>query len=77
MQGAWENVFTKESNKKRPFYVAEKEAQTVEFMMKVEQMYYYEDDNVQVVDLPYKSKNWFARIVLPKKSLAKNGKSPD
>lgn len=39
-----------------------------------QQMFYYEDENVQVVDLPYKSNNWFARIVLPKKSLAKNGK---
>jgi serine protease inhibitor len=73
-QGTWGSVFYKGSNEKRPFYVAEKEPTAVEFMVKAEQMFYYEDENVQVVDLPYQSNKWFARIVLPKKSLAENGK---
>lgn len=74
-KGTWGSVFYKGSNEKRPFYVAEKERTAVEFMVKAEQMFYYEDENVQVVDLPYQSNKWFARIVLPKKSLAENGKT--
>jgi serine protease inhibitor len=45
----------------------------VDTMHKSEMMWYYEDDSVQVLDLPYQSHNWFARIVLPKKSIAQKG----
>lgn len=67
-------MFHEQNNQKLPFYTAERDPQTVAFMVKEEdELMYYEDERVQVLDLPYYSQRWFARIVLPKKSLAKDG----
>jgi serine protease inhibitor len=69
-------VFKQANNQQLPFYNAERDAKTVAFMVRDdEDLFYYEDEKVQVLDLPYMSAKWYARVVLPKKSLAKEGRS--
>jgi serpin B len=75
-KAAWSTVFKQANNQQLPFYNAERDAKTVAFMVRDdEDLFYYEDEKVQVLDLPYMSAKWYARVVLPKKSLAKEGKT--
>lgn len=68
--GQWKYSFDEKSTVKDVFYCANSKKSNVEFMHKKHKapdVLYYEDDEVQLVELPYKESDFSGIIVLPKK----------
>ncbi|VDD88737.1 unnamed protein product [Enterobius vermicularis] len=61
----WESPFQKESTEKKPFYVAEGEHREVDMMQAVSDFYYYKDEDVQVLGIPYVGGKIKMLILLP------------
>ncbi len=64
-KGIWERKFDKSSTKNMPFYTSDKIV-NVKMMHNEDYFPYYEDNKVQALILPYKSRNIFMLIILPK-----------
>ena len=69
-QGQWQTEFDATNTTKREFYHlgGEKRATKVDTMALYEKFNYYEDEEVQVVELPYKDDSMSAVVILPSKS---------
>ena len=70
-KGKWYNSFKKSSTQKMPFYNLNDKSKEikVERMTITENFKYYEDSELQMVELPYKQDSMSAVIILPYKSL--------
>ena len=68
-KGAWKTEFNETETAEKTFYHfnEEKEATKVVTMSLKEKLNYYEDDEIQVVELPYKDDYMYAIIILPYK----------
>lgn len=65
----WSHPFTKSSTKKDNFYVTSTQKISVEMMFTKTKFPYYENKDIQVVNLPYKKDSMSAIIILPKKNI--------
>ena len=66
-KGEWYNSFIKTQTKKKPFYNLNDKSKEkkVDTMFKIEKFKYYEDKELQIVELPYKKDSMTAVIILP------------
>lgn len=62
----WEQKFDAEKTIDSPFYMVGGGAKSVKMMSKVDSLAYREDENAQIVKLPYKQSPYFMQLVLPK-----------
>jgi serpin B len=68
-KGTWEHVFKKESTQPEAFHLAGgKEVQAPMMHMGSESFGYAEDDDVQVLEMPYKGRELSMLVILPKKA---------
>ena len=65
----WSHPFTKSSTKKDYFHINSSKNVSVEMMKTKTKFSYYENNEVQVVNLPYKKDSMSAIIILPKKNV--------
>ena len=64
----WEFPFEKRATSKQNFYNENKSISKVDMMFKkFYSIMYYEDDNIQMIELPYKDNNLSMIIILPSK----------
>ena len=66
-KGTWHTEFDEKNTTQKVFYNFNTEKKLVEKMLLKEKFNYYEDKQVQVVELPYKSDSMSAVIILPNK----------
>ena len=68
--GVWQTEFDEKNTKKNYFYNSggESNAKLVDKMSVKEKFNYYEDKDVQIVELPYKSDSMSAVIIIPNKN---------
>ena len=66
-KGEWYKGFIKTQTQKKPFYNLNDKSKEkkVDTMFKIEQFKYYEDKELQIVELPYKKDSMTAIIILP------------
>ena len=64
-KGEWISPFEKESNIKLPFYNLGKEKKILETMVQVEHFRYFENSDVQAIELPFREDFMSAIIILP------------
>uniref|UniRef100_A0A914D633 Serpin domain-containing protein n=1 Tax=Acrobeloides nanus TaxID=290746 RepID=A0A914D633_9BILA len=65
-KGTWEYKFEKKQTAPKTFYLSENREQQVP-MMKIKNPFpYYEDNQVKILGLPYKSQEVFLYVILPK-----------
>lgn len=69
-KGKWEIQFDPKETKEMPFYVSEKEKVNVPMMRVDSEFNYTEDENVQVLELPYVGKDLSMIVILPKPQLS-------
>uniref|UniRef100_A0A914EHG5 Serpin domain-containing protein n=1 Tax=Acrobeloides nanus TaxID=290746 RepID=A0A914EHG5_9BILA len=65
-KGTWEYKFEKNQTAPKTFYLSENREQQVPMMKIIKPFPYYEDNQVQVLGLPYKSQEVFLYVILPK-----------
>ena len=68
-KGEWSNKFRESSTQKKIFYNLGTEIKKVDTMQKMDHFYYYEDNKVQVIDLPYTKDGMSALIILPRENM--------
>ena len=70
-KGEWMDQFKKELTSKKPFYNynSEKDGKNVDMMTITKHYRYFQDSNLQAINLPYKKDSISALIILPNKSL--------
>ena len=68
-KGKWVYHFKKDSNMKLPFYNFGKEEIVVETMIQTETFRYYENSEVQIIELPFKDDFMSAIIILPSEKI--------
>uniref|UniRef100_A0A915IK40 Serpin domain-containing protein n=1 Tax=Romanomermis culicivorax TaxID=13658 RepID=A0A915IK40_ROMCU len=69
-KGIWEDAFFESATKKQDFYVSENQKVQVDMMHLTEEKGYYEDQEVQILELGYLRSQVSMMIILPK---VKNG----
>ncbi|CAN5354944.1 serpin family protein [soil metagenome] len=62
----WQTKFKAELTKEEPFYLVGSGSKGVMMMNTTESFSYKEDENAQIIKLPYKQSPYFMQIVLPK-----------
>ncbi len=65
-QGAWKSEFNKDNNIEDNFQVGRKEFIKVVFMNRKINSWYYEDNDAQILDIPYVDESYSLMIILPK-----------
>uniref|UniRef100_A0A914E7S0 Serpin domain-containing protein n=1 Tax=Acrobeloides nanus TaxID=290746 RepID=A0A914E7S0_9BILA len=65
-KGTWEYKFEKNQTVPKTFYLSENREQQVSMMKIIKPFPYYEDNQVKVLGLPYKSQEVFLYVILPK-----------
>ena len=65
-KGAWNESFNKNNNTEEQFQVGKKDYITTTFMNKIMNVYYYSDNCVQIVDIPYTDEQYSLMVILPK-----------
>lgn len=66
-KGDWEDQFDKKETKERDFHIKNNETVQVSMMQKTDSEYrYYEDDTVQVIEMPYKGEEVLMTVILPR-----------
>ena len=70
-KGEWKKKFKAESTSKRPFYNLNSESNVVQVdtMYQKSKFLYNEDNELQIIELPYKKDSMSAVIILPKKEI--------
>jgi len=68
-RGEWTYPFNPEATKGGVFYNFGKEEKKVEMMLQTHEFNYYEDSQIQAVELPYKNDSMSALIILPNKDV--------
>jgi len=69
-KGMWKYTFDEEQTKKMHFYMHDKSRKETDFMSFSNGLYYYEDENCQVLELPYAGDDLSMLVLLPN---ARNG----
>jgi serpin B len=68
-KGDWEDEFDEENTTESDFYVDSDETVQVEMMQKTDGEYrYYEDETVQVLEMPYKGEEVSMMVILPREN---------
>ncbi|KAL3111195.1 hypothetical protein niasHT_011556 [Heterodera trifolii] len=67
-KGNWADKFDSKFTKKRKFYVDEKNSKELDMMHKKDDFIYFEDDQLQLLGMPYQGENVFMFVMLPKES---------
>ncbi|MFH1864596.1 MAG: serpin family protein [Candidatus Eisenbacteria bacterium] len=62
---AWDHGFSESSTRPEPFYLPDGNAVSVDMMHKKEEVRYYQDESVQVLELPYQRSGLSMLLVLP------------
>jgi len=62
----WQTKFKAELTKEEPFYLVGSGSKNVMMMNTSDSFVYKEDDNAQIIKLPYKQSPYYMQIVLPK-----------
>lgn len=65
-KGSWASKFDEKRTQSKPFYVAEGNEKKVEMMQNTDSFIYHENNDVQVLGLPYENEEVFMFVVLPK-----------
>ncbi len=66
-KGDWEDQFDKKETKERDFHIKNNETVQISMMQKTDSEYrYYEDDTVQVIEMPYKGEEVLMTVILPR-----------
>ena len=68
-KGEWKNKFRKSSTQKKVFYNLGTEIKEVDTMQKMDYFFYYEDNTVQAIELPYTQDLMSALIILPRENM--------
>jgi len=68
-RGEWTYPFNPEATKGGVFYNFGKEEKKVEIMSQLHEFNYYQDSQIQAVELPYKNDSMSALIILPNKNI--------
>jgi len=76
-KGTWQYKFKKDDTRIKPFYTADGSMADCQMMSIHGEFDYYEDDQVQIVDLPYGSGNFSMTVFLPKNSAELNSFAAD
>jgi len=67
-KGTWQYEFDKEKTKTAPFYLLDGSEKNCEMMQAEGDFNYFEDQEIQMVDLPYGKGNFSMTVILPRKS---------
>ena len=67
--GEWIKTFEKESTTKQKFYNLNKIEKKIDMMENTEKYNYFEDSNLQSIELPFNKESFSALIILPNKNL--------
>ena len=67
-KGDWLNSFNEKETQKSKFKTANGKEIDIDMMFQVNQVNYFEDENNQVIDLPYKGETMSMTIILPKET---------
>ena len=65
-KGDWQIQFDKKNTKERPFIISSEEKVQVETMHLKDEFKYWGDENLQVLELPYKGEDLSMMVLLPK-----------
>lgn len=65
-KGKWKYTFNKKETKEIPFFVDEKRTSKVPMMHQVNDFNYYEDKDLQAIELPYSGDELSMIVILPK-----------
>ncbi|MEN3012053.1 MAG: serpin family protein [Dictyoglomus thermophilum] len=65
-KGKWKYTFNKEETKEMPFFIDEKRTSKVPMMHQVNEFNYYEDKDLQAIELPYSGDELSMIVILPK-----------
>ena len=65
-KGKWKYTFNKEETKEMPFFIDEKRTLKVSMMHQVNEFNYYEDKDLQAIELPYSGDELSMIVILPK-----------
>ena len=68
-RGEWVSPFNPDATRGGVFYNFGKEEKKVEMMLQTHQFNYYQDSEIQAVELPYKNDSMSALIILPNKDI--------
>ena len=63
--GTWTYEFKEQDTRERTFYLADESQMQTPMMTQTNDFYYYEDDAVQVIDLPYGNGDYAMTVILP------------
>ena len=68
-KGEWSNQFEERATTKKDFYNLGKEINQVDTMNQISRFNYYQDSQIQAIELPYKNDGMSAIIILPKENV--------
>ena len=68
-KGEWKNKFLEKSTEKKAFYNKGTEKKEIDTMKQLTYFSYYEDNNIQAIELPYSKDNMTALIILPREDI--------
>ena len=71
-KGEWRIQFKKELTKKQTFYNLNKDGKKIDFMEITKHFNYFEDTNLQAIELEFRKDSFSALIILPNKKLSIN-----
>jgi serpin B len=63
--GTWTYEFSEQDTRERTFYLADESQMQTPMMTQTNDFYYYEDDAVQIIDLPYGDGDYAMTVILP------------
>ncbi len=63
--GSWLKEFDKELTRENTFYLRDKKTVMADFMQRSDTLPYYEDDNMQALEIPYAGEDFSMLLVLP------------
>lgn len=69
--GKWNKAFNKEETFERPFHINAKSTTSLNMMNQECKFFYGENEDVQVLEMPYQGEELVMQVVLPKTDLAK------
>ena len=68
-KGEWKNKFLEKSTIKKGFYNKGTEKKEIDTMTQLTYFSYYEDNNIQAIELPYSEDDMTALIILPREDI--------
>ena len=71
-KGCWASRFNKNRTQKRPFWITSNQKEDVDVMFQVYTFRYMENNNIQVLEMPYKGKDLSMLVFLPRKKYGIN-----